>query len=543
MDAAPSRRLSFEDAGFLYYERPEAPLHVGSLGIYEGKISFETLVNHIGSRIHTIPRYRQRVRFVPFNLNHPVWEDDPKFDLANHLRRFRPRGPVDDRRLASIVAEVFAPALDHDHPLWDVTLIEGLTGDRTAVLCRAHHCMIDGVSGLELLVAVLDMTPIPRHVPPPRKAWKPRPPQPAMQRMSDAAWDWTAHQLRSWTEVPMMALDPRYGYRRVASFARAFQKAGRFLVTPPPSTPINRAVTPRRAYAWTEMPFGDLRAIRAALGGTINDVALTVLAGGLRRYLGRRSGGEPAPEVRVLVPVNVRKETEQGALGNRVSFMMLGMPLAEKNPLQRFQRVRKEMAGLKSVRQAEGIDIFIQLLGQIVPPLARRGAGPLATRVFTASNLVCTNVPGPMVPLYAAGHRLLQHYPIVPVSYDLGVNVGVMSYDHRLFWGLLTNGETLPDPQRLARDIDAAFYELMAVAHATPSQAPEVGRRPARPKPRPAAEKVAARNGQLPLEAAPPPHGQVVLKPERHHARNGSSRLADHAHRQAAPRATTAEDR
>ncbi len=529
MDATPARRLSFEDAGFLYYERPEAPLHVGSLGIYEGKISFETLVNHIGSRIHTIPRYRQRVRFVPFNLNHPVWEDDPKWDLANHMRRFRPRGSVDDRRLASIVAELFAPRLDHDHPPWDVTLIEGLTGDRTAVLCRAHHCMIDGVSGLELLVAVLDMSPIPRHVAPPKKAWKPRPPDPALRRMSDAAWDWTAHQFRSWMEVPMMIADPRSGYRRASSFARAFQKAGRFLLTPPPSTPINRPVKPQRAYAWTEMPFADLRAIRAVLGGTINDVALTVLTGGLRRYLGARSGGTPAPQVRVLVPVNVRKETEQGALGNRVSFMMLGMPLAEKNPLQRFQRVRKEMADLKSVRQAEGIDIFIQLLGQIAPPLARRGAGPLATRMFTQSNLVCTNVAGPMVPLYAAGHRLLQHYPIVPVSYDLGVNVGVMSYDHKLFWGLLTNAETLPDPQRLARDIDAAFQELMAAAHLTPSQVPELRRKPSRPKTRRAAEKAAAKDGQLPLEAAALQPQQSVLRPERHHARNGHSRHAVHA--------------
>ena len=481
MEANLSRRLNFEDAGFLYFEKPQAPLHVGSLGIYEGTIPFGTLVQHLESRIHTIPRYRQRVVFVPLNLGHPIWEDDPSFNIRRHVRRVRPRGPVDDARLAQLAAELFAPAMDRNNPLWDITLIEGLTGGRSALLARAHHCMIDGVSGVELLVALLDLTPTPRQVDPPEEAWVPRPTPPPAEMMSDAVWDWLYQQVGVWSDLQLMLLDSQDGRRRLLTLARSFQKAARFLLSPAPATPINAPVTPRRALAWTDMSFADVRAVRSALGGTVNDVVLAILAGALVRYLGPHA----TPEIRVLIPVNVRRESEQGTLGNRVSFMLVGLPLAIEDPVQRLAIIRKEVQALKEVNQAEGLDILVQILGQVPPPVAPFAAS-LPSRVFTACNLVCTNVPGPMVPLYCVGHRMLAHYPLAPVSFELGVNVGVMSYDQRLFWGLMANAATVGDPERLAKNVDEAFAELRDAAGVVPSDLPHIGERAAVEEWRPA---------------------------------------------------------
>ena len=511
MGANLPRRLSLEDAGFLYLEKPTAPLHVGSLGIYEGTIPFDALVSHMESRMHTIPRYRQRVTFVPLNLGHPTWEDDPNFDIRRHIRRIRPRGRVDDARLAEIAAKTFAPGMDRTKPLWDITLIEGLTEGRSALVARAHHCMVDGVSGVELLVALLDLTPEPREVEPPTEQWVPQPAPAPADMMSDAVWDWLYQQVGTWSDLQLMLLDPQEGRRRLGIMARSFQKVARFFLTPVPPTSFNAPVSPQRALAWTEMPFADLRAIRGALGGTVNDVVLAILAGGLARYIGSHSVDGVASELRVLIPVNVRRENEQGSLGNRVSFMVAGLPLGMPDPIQRFSAIRMQVQELKDAKQAEGLDMVAQLLGQVPPPLAPAAASTLATFPFTLSNLVCTNVPGPMVPVYCVGHRMLAHYPLAPLSFDLGVNVGVMSYDQRMFWGLMANAATMPDPDRLARNLDEAFLELRGLAGVAPIELPPIGERVARDEPTPlhAVEQVPdtvarRRNGRRPTaEEAP----------------------------------------
>ncbi len=501
MEAKLSRRLGFEDAGFLFFEKPEAPLHVGSLGIYEGTIPYRTLVRHLESRIHTIPRYRQRVVFVPLNLGLPTWQDDPSFDIRRHVRRVRPRGPVDDARLAQIAAKLFAPAMDRSRPLWDVTLIEGLTDGRSALLARAHHCMVDGVSGVELLVALLDLAPTPREVEPPAEPWTPQPTPAPAEMMSEAVWDWLYQQVGFWSELQLTLLNPEEGRRRLLTMARSFQKVSRFLLKPAPPTSFNAPVTPRRALAWTEMPFADVRAIRNAVGGTVNDVALTILAGALARYLGLHSTDGVVPELRVLIPVNVRREDEQGTLGNRVSFMVAGLPLAVRDPVQKLVAISKQVQGLKRARAPEGLDMVAQLLSQVPPPFAA-GAASLATFPFTVSNLVCTNVPGPMVPLYCVGHRMLAHYPLAPISFNLGVNVGVMSYDQRLFWGLVADAASMPDPERLARNLDEAFVELRNAAGVAPSDLPAIGARPTAREPGPPVQAAVPaayrRNGQQP---------------------------------------------
>jgi len=505
MAATLSHRFGPEDAAFLYFEKASAPLHVGSLGVYEGRISFDALVRHLESRLHTIPRYRQRAVPVPFHLGFPRWQDDPDFDIRHHVRRFRIRGAIDDRRLLDVASGLFAPMMERDRPLWDITLIEGLTGGRSALLARAHHCMVDGVSGLALLVALLDLTPQPREIGPPQDKWEPQPQPRPLDMVSDAAFDLLQQQVRVWSDVLLLALDREERRSRVRTVARSLQKAARFLLTPAPPASFNASLQPRRRLAWTDMPFADLRAIRSTCGGTINDVALAILAGALARYE-RRHAAKATPELRCLIPVNVRREEEDGTLGNRVSFMLAGLPLAVSEPLRRLAIIQQQMRELKQVNQAEGVDLVARLLGQVFPPLAAV-AGALPTPPNTIANLVCTNVPGPMVPLFCVGHRMLAHYPLAPIAWDMGVNVGVMSYDQRLFWGLVADEAALPDPEQLARDLDDAFVELREAAGVTPISLPPI--RPTTPARRqrkaapPAAAAAPGSNGRPPAVVMP----------------------------------------
>lgn len=494
-------RLSPEDAAFLYFEKPNAPLHVGSLGIYEGKIAFPGLLRHLDSRMHTMPRYRQKVAFVPFNLGLPRWQDDPEFDITRHVRRHRVRRRLSEEGFNDLVAELFAPMLDRERPLWDITLIEGLPGDRSALLARAHHCMVDGVSGLGLLVALLDMTPVPREVEPPAEPWAPAVAPPPAQMATNALLDVVQQQINVWNDVQSMLVDPQEPAQMVATIGRSLQKAMRFLVTPAPVASFNATLTPRRRLGLSRMSFADIRAIRGAMGGTINDVVLTVLTGGLASYLREHERKGRLPELRCLVPVNVRRDSDRDLVGNRVSFMLAGLPLGVRDPARRMARIGRQMAGLKKVKQAEGVDMLAQLLGLLPAPLLATSVSTVPLTPNTLSNLVCTNVPGPMVPLYCVGHRLLAHYPFPPLAWGMGLNVGVMSYNQELFWGFVCDGEALPDPDVLARCIDEAFVELRAAAGITPSTLPAIGERPAEaPKrsPRRAAGAVAVpANGHL----------------------------------------------
>ncbi len=465
-----SHRLSGEDAAFLYFEKPSAPLHVGSLGIYEGTLDLDQVIRHLDKRIQLVPRYRQRVEFVPLNLGHPVWLDDPQFDLRRHLRRVRPRGPVTDARLAQIAAEIFAPAMPRDRPLWDATIIEGLTGNRCALLARAHHCMVDGIAGVELLEAALDFTPVPRRVrlDNARRAARPRPT--ATELVSEALWERLAAQLRGLSDLEMTLVEPRRRASTLATIARGFGEAIPYFTRPAPAFPFNTRVQPRRAIAWTAMPFSEVRAIRKAFGATINDVVLAIVCGGLSRYVGGRNN-LPGLEIRMLIPVNVRTHDDEGTLGNRVSFMLTELPLDVRDPVLRLQAVRERIGRLKRAQQPEAVDLLAGLLGRLPPSLLSPAVGAVPLTPNTLSNVLCTNVPGPMVPLYCVGHRMLEHYVLAPVAWDMGMSIGVMSYDQRLFYCVITNAQALPDPGRFVRYLERSFRELRRAAGLSAAEA------------------------------------------------------------------------
>jgi WS/DGAT/MGAT family acyltransferase len=478
-----SKRMSAEDAFFLYFERPHAPLHVASLGIFEGTIPIAKARDGLAARLHLIPRYRQRPVFPPLLAGYPSWEDDPDFALERHVRLLELPKPVTDATLHKVCAEIFAEPLPRDRPLWEMVVIQGLQGDRTAYVTKVHHCLVDGVSGVELTLVLLDVSPSPPP-PPPADAWEPKPtPTPA------GAWlegivDQVANGLISITEWQRDLLDPREGLRLIAELATAGRQAVSAAMQWPEPAPWNRRVGKDRRTAFVKMPFHEVRAIRAALGGTVNDVVLTILGGALGRYLQSHGAVAEDKRLRLMIPVNVRTEQQRGTMGNRVSMMLPQVPVGISDPIARLNAIRSEMDALKSSDQGAAFD---RLLGLVENGPAALSA--IAGRVGLLPgmiNLACTNVPGPLIPLYGTGHRMLDFYPLIPLAGDLGLGVAIMSYDQSLHWGLVCDPTIVPDVERIADLISEEFRSLRDAAGVSAIDLPEaIGLHQPVPVPRP----------------------------------------------------------
>ncbi|MDP9238670.1 MAG: wax ester/triacylglycerol synthase family O-acyltransferase [Chloroflexota bacterium] len=473
-----NRRMTPEDAAFLYFEKPDAPLHIGSLHIFEGAIDFERAYRSIEARMHLIPRYRQMAIIPPFYAGHPTWEDDPGFSLERHLRRVDVPAPGTDEQLREFASELFTPSLPRDRPLWDITLIHGLEGDRTAMLARVHHCLVDGVSGVELLLATLDLVPDPEPTPQPDEPWQPNPRPSALRLWTDAIFEEWNRGLRQFAEFQENLLNPRGQMRRMTDLAHAVEVALPAALRQPAKAPWNKPVTAKRRVAWSEMSFQEVRRIRTALGGTVNDVMLTLIGGALGRYMEHVGEKTDGRDVRVMIPVNVRAEDEKGALGNRVSMMLPNIPVGIADPALRLQAVRDEVQRLKDESQANAFEAFVQL-SQNVPAALHALAGINGVPPGGA-NLVCTNVPGPMIPLWCVGHRMLAMYPMLPLAGDLGLGVGIMSFNQSLYVGIMSDPTIVADIDLIGRFLDEEFRALRAVAGVEASDTPAIGTRPRR---------------------------------------------------------------
>ena len=467
------RRLSVQDSAFIYFERDESPLNVGSIGVYEGRIPFQRVVDHLNSRIRAIPRYRQRLMFVPFNIARPTWEDDPNFDILDHIHRVSLPSPGDDDQLARLAGELWGSPLSRTKPLWDLFLIEDLSGDRTALLAKVHHCMIDGVSGIELLMAALDVDPEP---PPPQSEEPPYDPDPIpapQTRLIDALFHQVDQAVQTFADFQQSLLNPRRRLQRSGETFRDLQQLVPLFIHSAPKTPFNAPLSGRRSIVWSEMPFDEIRGIRRALGGTVNDVALTIVSGALQRYLELHGQSTESLDLRVMTPVNIRREDEKGKLGNRISAMFVPLPVGISDPVERARVVRERVEALKEANQARAVDTFFRMM-DIVPVslIAATGRGPWMNN--TVFNLICTNVPGPMIPLYCVGHRLLAHYPLVPQTWELGIAVGITSYDQKLYFAFVADTKVVPDVKRLKEFLDQSFLELRTAAGVTPTDLPAV---------------------------------------------------------------------
>ncbi|HYP29667.1 MAG TPA: wax ester/triacylglycerol synthase family O-acyltransferase [Blastocatellia bacterium] len=471
-----NRQLTSMDATFLYFEKKEAPMHIGSVSVFEGEIPFDKFVENVRSKLHLLPRYQQKVVPDPFNIGHPTWEFDANFDIDNHIRRVRIDAPGTDAELIKLAGRIFSPMMDRGKPLWDISLAYGLKGKRSAMIARVHHCMVDGVSGVDLLKVVLDISPTPP--PPPKPEHAPPPPRPdATRRLFDSLLGSMQEGMARWVEFQNGLLNLTQALTSEQNQGAAQKMAALFpsLAAPAPLLPFNRPCSGERKLVWSEFSFAEARAIRGALGGTVNDVVLTALSGAVSRYVDMHGQQTKGRSLRVMVPVSMRQEDKRGALGNLVSMLPVEIPLDLRDPLARYRFVNEKTTAMKSARVAEGINLLSALMG-ILPAPVQALFGAMANTPVPAFNMVSTNVPGPQVPLYAMGKRMIAYYPYVPVGYAVGAGCAIMSYDQKLYFGLTSDTQAMPDVERLKGFLDDSFVELRAGA-GVPEIKPQVVKR------------------------------------------------------------------
>jgi diacylglycerol O-acyltransferase len=457
-------RLTSIDASFLYFEKKEAPMHIGSVSIFDGEIPFDKFINNIESKMHLLPRYQQKVIPDPFNLGHPTWEFDPDFDVKNHVFRVRIDPPGTEEQLIELASRIFTPVMDRNKPLWDIYLVYGLEGKRTAMIARVHHCMVDGVSGVDLLKIVLDISPRARPAQKPQ-AGVPPPRPDATRRFFDALLGSMQEGMNRWMEFQNGLLNLAQSLTNEKTRGAMPGLAGLLpsLAAPAPLLPFNRACSGERKLVWSTFSFAEARAIRAALEGTVNDVVLTVLSGAVTRYVDMHGQQTAGRSLRVMVPVSLRRENQRGALGNLVSLLPVEVPLDMRDPLARFRHITARTVAMKNARVAEGLNLFSALMG-ILPASVQALVGAIATTPIPAFNLVSTNVPGPQVPLYAMGKRMIAYYPYVPVGYAVGCGCAIMSYDQKLYFGLTSDVQAMPDVESLKEFLEESFVELRKAA-------------------------------------------------------------------------------
>jgi diacylglycerol O-acyltransferase / wax synthase len=460
-----AERLSGMDASFLYLETPSVHMHVGGLAILDpstrpdGRLRFEVLEQVVAQRIHLVPRFRQRVLFPALPVGKPAWVDDERFDLSFHLRRATLHPPGGRRELAELVGGVMSRPLDRSRPLWELHFIEGLEGGHVAGLAKSHHALIDGVSGMDLASVLFDFTPEPQELTPP--PWHPAREPATGELLVRSAADQVARPLQAiglgvkrLRRAPEEALEIT---RRTLTGLSSLVSAG-----PTPPGPFDVPVGPNRRFAMAEVDVDDARAVKKALGGTVNDVVLATVAGALHRFLRGRGEKTSGATLRALVPVSIRDRSQRMALGNQVSMFLVDLPVGRMSAAGRLRRITEATRELKYRHQAVAASALIGL-GTWAPPTLHALSARLVARQRVA-NLVVSNVPGPQVPLYLAGARQVATYPVMPLGPTMGLSIAVTSLSGVMGFGLTADREAVPDLEDLAGNILESFEELAKAA-------------------------------------------------------------------------------
>lgn len=462
-----NHRLSSVDSTFLYFEKKEAPMHIGSVSLFDGEMPFDDFVAMIDAKIHLLPRYQQVVTPDPFNLGHPTWEFDPRFDIRNHVFKVQLEAPGTEEQLIDLAGKLFTPMMDRSKPLWDIYWVYGLEGGHSAMVARVHHAMVDGMSGVELLKVILDISPNPAPVPPKPEA-RPKPQQhDPTRRFFDSILGGMTEGMNRWMEFQNGLLNLTQALTNEAS-RMAMQNISSELprlASPANPLPFNRACSGDRKLVWNTFNFAEARAIRGALGGTVNDVVLTALSGAVSRYAEHHNLQTSGRNLRVMVPVSMRQEDQRTALGNVVSMLPVEIPLDLKEPVARFKYINQKTSAMKGGRVAEGLNLGSALMGILPAPVqALLGALAPSHLPLPVYNIVSTNVPGPQVPLYAMGRRMTAYYPYVPVGYAVGCGCAIMSYDQHLYFGLTADLNAMPDVETMRDYLYESFYEIRRAA-------------------------------------------------------------------------------
>ncbi|HUK17977.1 MAG TPA: wax ester/triacylglycerol synthase family O-acyltransferase [Bryobacteraceae bacterium] len=483
-----NRRMSATDAAFLYLERREIPLHIAGICVFESTIPFAEFVAAIDRKLNLLPRYRQVVADPAFHLGYPTWEDDPAFDIRRHIFHVTVEPPGGQAELEALASRILSQVMDRGKPLWDIHVIDGLAEGRGAILARVHHALADGIAGASLMKIILDSDPAPG-----KPGKKPRfRPRPAAANGSLA--DTLASAVRSSLESMIAAEAVLMDFGQSLFDARTQEALQKLLALLPEFAaaserfPFNKPCSGERKFCWTEFPLDDICNIRTNAGGTANDVVLAVITRAVARYIELHGERVKGRFLRVVCPVSMRHGDGGESLGNQISFLPVALPLDVKNPVEMLRAVATRTEIMKNARVAHLVALMGTWLGAAPPPLQALfwGTVPQVPLPLPLFNMICTNIPGSKVPLYALGRKMIAFYPHVPTGYELGVNCAVQSYDGRVFCGLTADARVVPDAGRLRDFIQKAFLDLRRAA----------GVRPPRRKSKPAIEpRPAAVNG------------------------------------------------
>jgi WS/DGAT/MGAT family acyltransferase len=467
-------RLTGLDSSFLHLERDSAHMHVAGCSVFKGEApAYDELIGAIEARLHLVPRYRQRLAFVPFDQGRPVWVDDPHLNVRYHVRHTALPRPGGDAELKRLAGRVFSQALDRSRPLWELWLVEGLAGGRFALLSKTHHALVDGISGVDIATVLFDASPEPLPVAPPDHEWVARPLPSSAQLLADALLERTTVPAEVGRGVRATLRGPR---SVAARFVGALGSVGALAWTgfqSAPASPFNVRIGPHRRFTWVRADLGQFKAIKNSLGGTVNDVVLAVVAGALGSYMRLHGNATDRVGLRVMVPVSIRADIERGALGNRVAAMWATLPIGVTDPVQRLHAISEEIREVKQSGQAVGAEILTHLSGFAPPTIMAQAARLQARqRLF---NLVVTNVPGPQVPLYLLGRELDAIYPMVPLAENTALGIAILSYHGQLNFGLVADYDALADVEVLADELRASIDELAAEAGAPAPATPPMG--------------------------------------------------------------------
>jgi WS/DGAT/MGAT family acyltransferase len=460
-------RLSAQDRSFLHFEDRHTHMHLGGVAVFdarplekpEGGIAIERLRAHIAASLDLVPRYRQRLATVPLTGS-PIWVDDPQFDVDYHVRHLALPRPGGEDELRDLVSHIVSQPLDRGRPLWEIWVVEGLAERRFALVVKSHHAMADGISAFDFFAALLRLAPDPEIAMP--RPWRARPAPGAWTLVRDEVAHHVAQPLDLAASLLGQVRDAAQVVRRAGEGIASVLDLVRSGLERPAATPLNQPIGPHRRFDWVRLRMTDVRAVRERLGGTINDVVLATVAGGIRRFLEDRGSDPREGQFRVVVPVSVRRQDERGRINNRASGWLVTLPVDEPNVRKRYATVRRATRWLKETRQERAAELLLRAAEFAVPGVLSLGLR--LVNFLSPYNLIVTNVPGPDVPLYLLGSRMLTAYPLVPLFEKQGLGVAIFSYDDSLCFGFNADRDVVPDVEEFSECVEDAFAELHAAA-------------------------------------------------------------------------------
>jgi diacylglycerol O-acyltransferase len=464
-------RLSWGDTVFLHLEREDMPFNVACVCVFEGEISYKDCVQFVQSKLPLIPRYLKRVVPPPLNIGLPSWEYDPTFDIGRHVREATLKHGS-DAELKTLAGKILSTVMDRQHPLWDLTLVHGLEGQRSGLVFRLHHCLADGVAGVGIMNVLMDASPVAPRLPRRKLRIQVPPPRDVLTSLTngcvDSYSDFSKRILDALADVSSMAerLAANGGNLATDEFARLLPE----ISGSTERLRFNVFCRGPQKFAWAEIPLAEIKAIKSSCGTSVNDVILALVTATIRRYVELHGDPVKGRLLRIMVPVNLRGNDSAGELGNRISLVPVTIPLDIRNPRKLLAAVHERTEFLKRSHAAELVSLAGGLIGMF-PTTAQALGGHILSRLpFTPFNMVCTNVPGPQSPLYLLGHKMLHCYPYVPVGGEMALNCAILTYNGTAYFGFSGDVHAAPDLRRLETLLQLSFTELREAVGLRPSQ-------------------------------------------------------------------------